>query len=132
MNSIWLFLWLRFLPIGLSLYPNFKMKSMASLLIILLTQAATGWIIGRTHRSLAVPMALVFAIWLSLWGLANEFAGPRVVIDNATHHLEYRHPEYRPVLAWDLTPIGLEVIGLFFGAALAANPRRRAVLPHDV
>src|SRR5579872_4944999 len=63
-NALWLFLWSNFLHIGLSPRPDISFESIASLLTILFTQVATGWVVARTHRAHAVPMVFVFMIWL--------------------------------------------------------------------
>ena len=60
-NGVWFFLWMKFLHLGLSFPPYAKaalMESIAYLLILLLTQTATGWIVARTHRSAAIPMVV--------------------------------------------------------------------------
>src|SRR5438105_2167046 len=46
-NGVWLFLWLKFLHIGLPVRPEISFASIASLAIILLTQIATGWVVAR-------------------------------------------------------------------------------------
>jgi hypothetical protein len=48
-NYVWVFLWLRFLHIELSSMPVITMESVVCLLIMLVTQTATGWIVARTH-----------------------------------------------------------------------------------
>jgi hypothetical protein len=72
-NAAWLFLWSNFLHLGLPVRPALSFESIASLAIILLTQVATGWVVARTHRPYAIPMVLVFVIWLVLWHLGSMF-----------------------------------------------------------
>lgn len=62
-NAVWPFLWERFLQFGAPARPSLSIESIATLLIILLTQTTTGWIIARTHRTHAIPMVFAFATW---------------------------------------------------------------------
>ena len=117
-NGVWLFLWEKFLPIALPTYPSFSMESIACLLLILLSQAATGWVIARTHRAHAVPMALVFAIWLTFWSLVSEFSWIHRLLVNPA-------PESLSFLAWRLVPVSLVAFGIVAGAIAGACPRRQ-------
>jgi hypothetical protein len=64
-NAVWLLLNpAKFLHIGLTVWPEISFASIATLLIILLTQIVTGWVVARTHRRYPVPMVLVFVTWL--------------------------------------------------------------------
>jgi hypothetical protein len=121
-NGVGLFLWEKFLPIGLSTYPSFSMESIASLLLILLSQAATGWVIARTHRAHPVPMALVFAIWLSLWSLVSEFSRIHMLSVKST-------TEPLSVLAWRLEPVFIVAFGILAGAIAGAPVPAGSHLP---
>jgi hypothetical protein len=115
-NAVWLFLWGRFLHIGLT-PPRMSIEAIASLLIILLTQVATGWVVARTHRAYAVPMVVAFVIWLVLWNLAGAlFSEAGRLLVNSFHSY----------LAWYLTPIFAEVAGLLFGGIVGAGPKEAA------
>jgi hypothetical protein len=120
-NAVWLFLWSKFLHLGLPVSPpgtkRLMMESVACLLLILLTQSLTGWIVARTHRAHAIPMVLVFMAWLVLWYVAGTLSG------NA--------PKFLPHVAWYLTPIATEVVGLLMGAIVAARPKRQPSWPTD-
>ncbi len=122
-NSIWLYLWERFLPIGLPVSPRLSIESIASLLVILLTQTATGWIVARTHRAHAIPVVFVFAIWLALWYPASvDFRYLRMLLVDSIDQ-----PRFRSYLAaniaWILAPLLAEFAGLLIGGAVGARPR---------
>ena len=71
-NTVWLLLNpAKFLHIGLAVRPVISYDSIATLLIILLTQVTTGWVVARTHRRYPIPMVFVFVIWLVLWYLGG-------------------------------------------------------------
>ena len=111
-NAVWLFLWSKFLHLGLPVSPpgtkRLIIQSVACLLIILLTQTFTGWIVARTHRPYAIPMVVVFVTWLVLRYVAGTLSGSE--------------PGFLPHLAWYLTPISTEVAGLLMGGILGARP----------
>ena len=110
-NGVWFFLWSNFLHIGLPLRPAMTWESSACLLLILLVHVMTGWAVARTHRTQAVPMVLVFALWLLLWRFA----------DTAFSQTE---PRFLPHLAWYLAPSVAEVIGLGIGGILGNGTHR--------
>jgi hypothetical protein len=122
-NGVWLFLWTKYLHLGLSSsLPYTKpvlWESIACLLIILLTQTATGWIVARTHRAVTIPMVVVFVTWLTLWFLVDTFSEAKRLLVNSIDQ-----PRFRPYLAWYLTPIGVEIVGLLCGGILGSRPRR--------
>jgi hypothetical protein len=119
-NGAWLFLWLKFLHIGLPGMPRISIDAIASLSIILFTQVVTGWVVARTHRAHAIPMVLAFAIWLVLWYLGGSFSeGQRLLVNSIDQ------ARFRPYLAWYLTPISIEVAGLLLGGMVGARPKRR-------
>ena len=110
-NAVWLFLWSKFLHLGLPVSPPYTrrlmVESVACLLLILLTQTVTGWIVARTHRAFAVPMVVVLATWLVLWYVGGTLAG--------------NQPRFLPHLAWYLTPISTVVGGLLIGGIVGAR-----------
>jgi DNA-binding transcriptional LysR family regulator len=118
-NGIWLFLWQRFLHLGLPVQPPdtkpLMIESVACLLIILFTQTVTGWIVARTHRAHAIPMVVVFVTWLVMWYVAGAFSG--------------KEPRLLPHLAWYVIPISIEVLGLLFGGILGACPKKQPSPP---
>lgn len=121
-NGVQLVLWTKFLHLGLSWSPPHTQEEIiasgASLLIILLTQTATGWIVSRTHRAAAIPMVVLFAAWLTLWFLNNNFSGGRRLLLNPTDQ-----PGFPAYLVWRLTPIAVEIVGLLLGGFLGSCPR---------
>jgi len=123
-NSVWLILWWKFLHLELPVIPTISIESIACLLIILHMQAATGWIVARTHRAQAIPMVFVFAIWLVLWYLGSSFSDAKRLLVNSIDQ-----PRFRLYLAWYLTPISIEVLGLLIGGILGARPRSQASPP---
>jgi hypothetical protein len=115
-NALWLFLWLKFLPFELTSMPRMSLEAIVSVFIILLTQTATGWVVARTHRAHAIPMVLVFAIWLATWYFISSFPdGKRLLVNSIDQ------PRFRPYLAWYLLPICSEILGLFVGGLLGAR-----------
>jgi hypothetical protein len=123
-NAVWLYLWLKFLHLGLPSTPRISIESIATLLAILLTQTATGWIVARTHRAQAIPMVFVFVIWLVLWYLGGSFSeARRLLVDSIDQ------ARFRPYLAWYFTPISTEVVGLLLGGIVGARPKRQPSPP---
>jgi hypothetical protein len=126
-NAVWTFLWLKFLHIGLPGMPRISLEAIASLSIILFTQAVTGWVVARTHRSHAIPMVLVFAGWLVLWYFGESVSEAQRLFVNSIDQ-----GRFRPYLAWYLTPISIEVAGLLLGGMVGArskNAPRNGVRP---
>ena len=122
-NYVWLFLWMRFLPLRPPV-GTFNLQTLACLLVILLTEIATGWIIARTHRAHAIPMVALFALWLLIWYLISvdtEYL-KMLLVDSLDQ------PRFRPYLAkhlaWlILTPL-TEVAGLLAGGITADKSGR--------
>jgi hypothetical protein len=117
-NAVWLLLWEKFLHFGLPSTPRISIESIASLLIILLTQAATGWVVARTHRAHAIPMVLVFVTWLVVWYLAGTFSEAERLLAASMDQ-----PRFRLYLAWYFTPIFTETAGLVVGGIVGARGR---------
>jgi hypothetical protein len=122
-NSVWTFLWLKFLHLGLPGTPIISIEAIASLSILLLTQTVTGWIVARTHRAHAIPMVLVFAIWLVLWYFGGSFSEAKRLLVNSIDQARFR-----PYLAFYLTPISIEVAGLLLGGMAGARPKRQPLV----
>jgi hypothetical protein len=126
-NAVWLYLWGRFLHIGLT--RTASLDSFVSLLVILLTQTVTGWIVARTHRAHAIPMVCAFAIWLLIWALGSFDAtfSKMLIVDSLDQ------PRFRPYLArylaWSFVPIVIEIAGLLAGGTLAARANRQPSQP---
>jgi hypothetical protein len=115
-NAVWLLLWEKFLHFGLPSTPRISTESIASLLVILLTQVATGWIVARTHRAHAIPMVLVFVSWLVVWFLAGSFSEAERLLAASIDQ-----PRFRPYLAWYFMPIFTETAGLLVGGIVGAG-----------
>jgi hypothetical protein len=115
LNAVWLFLWSKFLHVGLPVRPEISFESIASLAIILLTQVATGWVVARTHRPYAIPMVLVFVIWLVLWHLGSSSEVKARLADS------FGKPEFIPYLVLYLAPECVVVVGLLLGSIAGAS-----------
>lgn len=124
-NAVWLFLWLKFLHIGLPVRPEISFKSIASLAIILLTQMATGWVVARTHRPYAIPTVLVFVIWLVLWHLSSSSPVKTLMVRS------FGRPEFFPYLVWYLAPECVVVVGLLLGSIAGSSARRHSNWAED-
>ena len=122
-NAVWLFLWLKFLHIGLPIRPEISFESIASLAIILLTQMATGWVVARTHRPYAIPMVLVFMTWLVFWHLRSSSPVKTLIVRS------YGGPEFLPYLVWYLVPECVVVVGLLLGSIAGASAKRLPSAP---
>lgn len=128
-NSVWLLLGEKFLHIGLPVAPGISIESIASLLIILVTQAATGWVVARTHRTHAIPIVCVFAIWLVLWYPANiDFRYVRMLVADSFDQSRFR-TYLAGYLAWIAVPIFTVVAGLLIGGSVGARPKRQPSAP---
>ena len=115
LNGLWLFLWLRYLNIGLPVRPEISFASIASLTAILFTQMATGWVVARTHRPHAIPMVFVFVVWLVLWFLGGGSPAKTLLVDS------FGRPEFFPYLVWYLAPESVTVLGLVLGSIAGAG-----------
>jgi len=117
LNYLWFFLWTHFLRIGYNPKPGLSRESALALLLILLTEIGTGWVVARTHRTHAFAMVLVFSIWLAAWYFISSFSEMERLAINSIDQ-----PRFRPYLAMLLTPFFIEMAGLFFGGLLGARP----------
>jgi hypothetical protein len=125
-NAVWLFLWSKFPYVGLPVRPMISIGLVATLLIILLTQTATGWIVARTHRAHAIPMVLVFVIWLVLWHLSATFSYAKRLLMGSIDQAKFI-----PYLAWYLAPISIVAVGLLLGGIFGSRPKRQLSAPSD-
>src|SRR5262249_35895247 len=99
-NGIWLLLWRKFLTIGLPDVPQFSFDAIATLVLIILTQAATGWIIARTHRAHAIPLTIFVAtVMFAGWLIGSAPEAARLFANSLDQ------PRFRLYLAWLVAPI---------------------------
>jgi hypothetical protein len=122
-NSVWLFLWREFLHLGLPLKPAISLDVVASWLVVLFTQMGTGWIVGRTHRTHAIPMVCLFITWLVLWYPVSfdfQYAG-MLRADSVGQARFYLY--LAGYLAWAMVPLLMEVAGLLIGATVSTRAR---------
>ena len=119
-NGVWFFLVMRFPHLRLPVPPPYTkpllMESIIYLLLLLLTQTATGWIVARTHRVAAIPMVIAFMTWLTLWFLIDTLPEAKRFLLNSIGQRGLL-----PYLAWYLTPIAVEMVGLLCGGILGSR-----------
>lgn len=122
-NFVWLLLWRSFVP-----YPGFPVTPVVSVrlipyfAILLAAQLVTGWIVARTHRAHAVPMVMVFGIWLMAWFAVDEVPLMRALLaysdlanDAGLTGLYLRS------LAWSCLPEFAVVTGLLSGGLIGGR-----------
>jgi hypothetical protein len=99
------------------------MQWMTQVSVTLLTQAATGWVVARTHRAHQVPMVLAFLICILFFYECYTFSSARMLLGSI------HNAEFRPYLAMYLVTISLATVGILLGAslALARIDRRRQI-----
>jgi hypothetical protein len=118
MEFLFLFLWDKFSP----LLPDRPVLSIDGWItnssIILLTQAATGWVVARTHRARPVPMVLVFLIGDLLWYVHRTFAFDMVRMGWIDQ------PGLRLYLVWYLTNTLTLAAGVLVGGIFGARPKK--------
>jgi hypothetical protein len=95
------------------------MQWMTQVSVTLLTQAATGWIVARTHRAHQVPMVLVFLICILFFYACYTFSSASMLLVGSIHE-----PRVRPYLAMYLVTIFLAIVGILLGGAFGARPKR--------
>jgi hypothetical protein len=117
MNELWLFLW-HFLRLPYLGNPSISRDALVSLLLIFLTQVATGWVVARTHRAHAIPMVVVFAGSLVMAFVAASHSEVWRLFVNSIDQ-----PRFRPYFWWYLLPIFTEVVGLLIGGAVSLSPK---------
>jgi len=86
------------------------------------TQVATGWVVGRTHRAHPIPMVFVFLISFLLWDVASNFSWIRMAVVGSIDQ-----PRFRPYLGMYLMNMCIATVGVLLGAILAARPKRYTV-----
>jgi hypothetical protein len=109
-NATWLFV-LKFLHPWAPPFPMMFDPSNHPLLTTLLTQFATGWIVARTHRPYAIPMVVVFVMWLALWYVGGTLSG------NESRFLAH--------LARYISTVD---VGLLVGGIVGAHPNGQLIL----
>jgi hypothetical protein len=101
-----------------SLGPDLPMFSVMQwiiqLSVTLLTQAATGWVVARTHRAHQVPMVLLFLICVFFFYVSYSFSWARILLVGSIND-----PRFRPYLAMYLITIFTATVGVLLGGILA-------------
>ena len=93
-----------------------------NLLIIFLTQIATGWLIARTHRTRPMPSLLTFLTFsLTWWAYQNFSLIRRLAVDSIDQ------PRFRIYLFYHLSNLLVATFSLLVGALLSGSPKLPAV-----
>jgi hypothetical protein len=124
-NSVWLFLWWKFIPLlRFPVTPTISVELIPYLLITLLAQSVTGWVVARTHRAHPVPMVVVFAIWLAAWFAVDAVPYVRglLVYSNSINQTGFPGL-YLVSLAWYSLPEFAVVTGLLLGGILGSRSK---------
>ena len=95
------------------------MQWMTQVSVTLLTQAATGWVVARTHRAHQVPMVLVFLICILFFYASYTFSSARILLVGSINE-----PRFRPYLAMYLVTIFLATVGIVLGGIFGARLKR--------
>jgi hypothetical protein len=72
-----------------------------------------------THRAAAAPMVVAFVTWLTLWFFIHTFSEAERLLLNSIDQ-----SKFRPYLAWCLTPIAVEIVGLLCGGIPGSRRQR--------
>jgi hypothetical protein len=93
-----------------------------NLLILFVTQIATGWLIARTHRTHPMPSLLTFlASSLTWWAYQNFSLIRRLAVDSIDQ------PRFRIYLFYHLSNLFVATFSLLVGALLSSSPKLPAV-----
>jgi hypothetical protein len=97
-----------------------------NLLIIVITQVATGWLIARTHRAHAIPALLTFLTFSSTWWIYQNFSLlSRLTVDSIDQ------PRFRIYLAYHLSTILVANLSVLLGGFLGASPKLPAAAQNE-
>ncbi len=123
-NSVWFFLWWKFLPLRFPVRPMISIELIPYLLISLLAHSVTGWVVARTHRAHPVPMVAVFAIWLVGWFVVDTVPYLRgLLVYSDLIHQTGSPRLYFVSLVWSSLPEFAVVTGLLLGGIFGARPK---------
>jgi hypothetical protein len=87
-----------------------------NLLIIFVTQIATGWLIARTHRTHPIPSLFTFLTFsLTWWAYQNFSLIQRLAVDSIDQ------PRFRLYLFYHLSNLFVATFSLFVGALLSSS-----------
>jgi hypothetical protein len=89
---------------------------------VVVTQAAVGWVVARTHRAYPIPMVLAFLTFFSLWYVGANLYWIRMAFVDSIDQTRVR-----PYLAMFLMTAFTTILGNLLGAILAARARRYTV-----
>ena len=83
--------------------------------LVLLTQAATGWVVARTHRAHQIPMVFVFLTCFFLWHFGPKLSwATRMLVD-----WDRIDPTVHPYVVYTFVRIFLTVVSVLFGGILS-------------
>jgi len=93
-----------------------------NLLILFVTQLATGWLIARTHGTHPMPSLLTFlAFSLTWWAYENFSLIGRLAVDSIDQ------PRFRIYLFYHLSSLFVATFSLFVGAWLSSSRKLATV-----
>lgn len=93
-----------------------------NLLIIFVTQIATGWLIARTHRKHPMPALLAFLTFSLTWWAYQNFSLIRgLAVDSIDQ------PRFRIYLFYHLSNLFVITLSLFLGALLSGSRKSPTV-----
>jgi len=116
MEMLFLALWNKYSP----LLPDWPMLSIVGSIVdfslTLLTQAATGWVVARTHRTYPMVFVFLFLLCDLLWWAQRTFAFASIVVTGSIHNAGYL-----PYLALYVTKTFTLALGVLVGGIFGAR-----------
>jgi hypothetical protein len=93
-----------------------------NLSLILITQTATGWLVGRTHRRRQFPMVVAFLICFLLWFFSPRiFWAARLAV--AWDRID---PRVHPYIVYTFVMTFLTVVGVLLGGVIGSSKKAAA------
>ena len=91
------------------------MMWIVNLSLVLLTQAATGWVVARTHRAHQIPMVFVFLTCFFLWHFGPKVVWAiRMLVD-----WDRVDPTVHPYVVYTFVSVLLTLVSVLFGGILS-------------
>jgi hypothetical protein len=84
--------------------------------IICVTQIATGWLVGRTHRRHRFSALLVLTTFTAAWWTYENLSTLQMLTANSIDQ-----PRFRPYLAFHLSNIGVGIASMIIGGMLSGS-----------
>ena len=134
MELLFLLLWNQFSHL-LPDWPMFsRVGTIVNFSLMLLTQAATGWVVARTHRGHSMVFVFLFLICDLFWWAQRSFAFASIVVLSSIHQCfgggpAVRSPGFLPYLAWYVMYTLTLGAGVLVGGIFGARPQRLPSAP---